>query len=295
MNLCRSSVVDLSRGGPQNSNFFIFMMVLEIDNSPDLQQKKSSYALSGERAASQSEGVFPLCKPAGVSSFRMVQLVRRILGIKKVGHTGTLDPFASGVLVLCAGRPATKLISQLMEGDKEYEATLQLGVITDTQDTEGKVVEKRPVGDITPQDITECLARFTGEQLQTPPAYSALKHNGKPLYYYARKGIEVVKEPRLITIKELQYIAQTRETITLKIVCSKGTYIRTLAADIGEFFGCGAHLIKLTRTRNGFFSLDESLPGERLFAEETGRPLLDSHRISVERVKELLAGSREKN
>jgi tRNA pseudouridine55 synthase len=125
----------------------------------------------------------------------MVQLVRRILGIKKVGHTGTLDPFASGVLVLCAGRPATRLIPQLMAGDKEYVATLQLGVITDTQDPEGRVVEKRPVGDISQRDIAECLARFAGEQMQTPPAYSALKHKGKPLYHYARMGIMVVRSP----------------------------------------------------------------------------------------------------
>jgi tRNA pseudouridine55 synthase len=271
------------------------MMVFETENSPDMLQKKSSYPLSGKSAASTSEGVFPVCKPEGVSSFRMVQLVRRILDIKKVGHTGTLDPFASGVLVLCAGRPATRLIPQLMDSAKEYEATLQLGVITDTQDPEGRVVEKRPIGDITQDDIAECLARFTGEQMQTPPAYSALKHKGKPLYYYARKGIEVVKEPRLVIIKELKCLAQDRETITLKVICSKGTYIRTLAADIGEFLGCGAHLRKLIRTRNGFFSIDETLPGEKLFLKKTGRSLLESHRISVDSIKELLVDNRESN
>ena len=264
------------------------------DNTPDLQQKNSSCHFPGTRTAASVEGVFPVCKPEGVSSFRMVQMVRRILGIKKVGHTGTLDPFASGVLVLCAGRPATKLIPQLMEGDKEYEATLQLGVITDTQDPEGRVVEKRPVGEISQNDIAECLARYTGELMQTPPAYSALKHKGKPLYHYARKGIKVVKEPRLIIIKELQCLGLDRQTLTLKVVCSKGTYIRTLAADIGEFLGCGAHLCKLQRTRNGFFSLDETLPGEKLFTEE-GVSLLDSHRIGIADVKELLAGSRENN
>ncbi|KPK00256.1 MAG: hypothetical protein AMJ60_02175 [Desulfobacterales bacterium SG8_35] len=258
-------------------------------------QKKNSSPLSGSSAASRLEGVFPVCKPEGVSSFRMVQLVRRILGIKKVGHTGTLDPFATGVLVLCAGRPATRLIPQLMEGDKEYEATLQLGVITDTQDPEGRVVEKRQVPEIAERDIEQCLALFRGEQMQTPPAYSALKHKGKPLYYYARRGIEVVKEPRLIIIKELQCLARDSETVTLKVVCSKGTYIRTLAADIGEFLGCGAHLRKLKRTRNGFFSLGKTLPGEELFTGETGRSLLNSHRIPVETVKELLAGSRENN
>jgi tRNA pseudouridine55 synthase len=271
------------------------MMVIEADNSLDQQPKKSSYTLSGESVTSLPEGVYPVSKPEGFSSFRMVQQLRRILGIKKVGHTGTLDPFASGVLVLCAGRPATKLIPQLMDGDKEYVATLQLGVITDTQDPEGRVVEKRSVGNITQSDIAECLARFTGELMQTPPAYSALKHKGKPLYYYARKGIEVVKEPRLIIIKELQFLDRDRETLTLKVTCSKGTYIRTLAADIGEFLGCGAYLRKLVRTRNGFFSMDETLSGEKLFLKEFDRTLLDTHRISVDSVKELLACNRENN
>lgn len=271
------------------------MIPFTTDKTQDLPQKKNGYPLSDESTISSAEGVFPVCKPEGVTSFRMVQLVRRILGIKKVGHTGTLDPFASGVLVLCAGRPATRLIPQLMGGEKEYVATLQLGVITDTQDPEGRVVEKRPLGYISQGDIAECLARFTGEQMQTPPAYSALKHKGKPLYHYARRGIKVVKEPRLITIKELQCLGLDRETVTLKVVCSKGTYIRTLAADIGEFLGCGAHLRKLQRTRNGFFSLDETLPGEELYTEETGRSLLDAHRISVDAIKELLAGSRENN
>jgi len=273
----------------------VIVMPFETDNTLALQQKKSSYSLSGKDTPASWEGVFPVCKPEGVSSFRMVQLVRRILDIKKVGHTGTLDPFASGVLVICAGRPATRLIPQLMEGDKEYEATLQLGVVTETQDPEGRVVERRPVGDITQGQIAECIARFTGAQMQTPPAYSALKHQGKPLYYYARKGIEVAKEPRLIIIKELECLGQDSGTITLKVVCSKGTYIRTLAADIGEFLGCGAHLSRLKRTRNGMFSLDKTMPGEKLFKEEIGRSLLDAHRISVDRVKELLAGDKESN
>ena len=271
------------------------MATFAPDDTLNLLQQKSGHAVSGKSTPSSDGGVFPVCKPEGVSSFRMVQLMRRILGIKKVGHTGTLDPFASGVLILCAGRPATRLIPQLMAGDKEYEATLQLGVITETQDPEGRVVEMRPVGKISQRDIAECLARFTGEQMQTPPAYSALKHMGKPLYHYARRGIKVVKEPRLIIIKELQCLGLDRETVTLKVTCSKGTYIRTLAADIGEFLGCGAHLSKLKRTRNGLFSLAETLPGEELFTGEKGRSLLDSHRIAVDAVKELLTGNSDNN
>jgi len=273
----------------------MMMMTFETDNTPELHENCNGFSVQATAASSSWEGVFSVNKPEGVTSFRMVQLVRRLSGIKKVGHSGTLDPFASGVLVLCAGRPATRLISQLMEGDKEYEATLQLGITTDTQDPEGQIVEKRPVPEITERDIEQCLAQFRGEQMQTPPVYSALKHKGKPLYYYARKGIKVVKEPRLIEIKELKCLSQGSDTLALKVVCSKGTYIRTLAADIGEYLGCGAHLRKLIRTRNGLFSLGESLPGEKLFTEDTGRLALLNHRIPVDTVKELLTGNKENN
>jgi tRNA pseudouridine55 synthase len=234
------------------------------------------------------EGIYPVSKPEGVTSFRMVQLVRKFLGIKKVGHTGTLDPFASGVLIICAGRPATRLIPSLMEGDKEYEATLQLGVTTETQDPEGSMIEQRPVPELNDRTIECCLKEFRGKQQQNPPSYSALKHKGKPLYYYARKGIKVNKEPRQIDIKKLTCIDFGRYTITVRVVCSKGTYIRSLAADIGEFLGCGAHLSRLTRVRNGFFSIDECLPGEVLFKEDGGRDILLQSLMPVEEVKKLL-------
>jgi tRNA pseudouridine55 synthase len=291
MNCCRSLNKACRRIDRGIGMSLQVMMTFATNNKQDSLQAERRCSLSGKTTPSATAGIFPVDKPEGVSSFRMVQLVRRILGIKKVGHTGTLDPFASGVLIVCAGRPATRLIPRLMEGDKEYEATLHLGVTTDTGDPEGRVVERRQLPDLAASDIAECLAQFTGEQMQTPPAYSALKHKGKPLYYYARRGIEVVKEPRCINIKQLQCLDLARETITLKVVCSRGTYIRTLAADIGEFLGCGAHLCCLKRTRNGFFSLDEALPGEKLFIEETGRSLLESHRISVDMMQELLADS----
>jgi len=268
------------------------MMTVGAENNRDLQGD-IKFSVSGQSALPSREGIYPVCKPEGVSSFRIVQLVRKHLRIKKVGHTGTLDPFASGVLIVCAGRPATRLISQLMGGDKEYEATLQLGTITDTQDPEGRILEQRPVPDLPERLIKECLAQFTGEQMQTPPSYSALKHNGKPLYYYARKGIKVVKEPRLINIKELHCVSVGRDTLTLRVVSSKGTYIRALAADIGEFLGCGAYLRKLKRTRNGYFALQDTLPGEKLFTEETAMPLLERYHIPVDTVKELVAVNRE--
>jgi tRNA pseudouridine55 synthase len=270
-------------------------MGCETENNTAFARDHSGFSLSENIVAGKQPGVFSVDKPEGVSSFRMVQIVRRLLGIKKVGHTGTLDPFASGVLIICAGRPATRLIPQLMAGEKEYEATLQLGVTTETQDIEGRVMERRQVPEMNNGIIAECLARFRGEQMQTPPSYSALKHNGKPLYYYARKGIPVVKEPRLIDIKELECVAHERETLTIRVVCSRGTYIRTLAADIGEFLGCGAHLSALKRTRNGFFSLSQSLPGEQLFSEEIGRKLLDINHMPVDTVKGLLSGKRKEN
>lgn len=255
----------------------------------DINQKnfdRPPAAVDKDEAA--RSGVVAVSKPPGVTSFRIVQKVRRLLGIKKVGHTGTLDPFATGVLVVCVGRPATRLIPRLMEGDKEYEATLQLGVTTETQDPEGRIVEERPVPALNEKVIQNCVEEFQGVQLQTPPSYSALKHKGKPLYYYARRGIKVNKEPRKIDIKKLECIELGRDTMTIRVVCSKGTYIRTLAADIGEFLGCGAYLSRLQRIRNGFFSIDNCLPGEVLFNEDAGSDELLPSLMPVEEVKKLL-------
>ena len=215
------------------------------------------------------EGVFLVDKPVGPSSFKMVQLVRRALGIKKVGHAGTLDPLASGLLIICAGRPATKHISRLMAGEKEYEATLALGVETDTMDTEGTVIAENPVGHLLPQEVENCLAGFLGEQMQSPPQFSAVKHKGKPLYHYARKGITVHKEPRRITIEDIRCLKIESTSISIKVVCSKGTYIRVLASDIGRALGCGAHLSALRRTGSGSFRVLDALPGKML--EERGR------------------------
>ncbi|MFW2365678.1 MAG: tRNA pseudouridine(55) synthase TruB [Desulforhopalus sp.] len=210
-------------------------------------------------------GVFLIDKPAGISSFGVVSRMRRILGLKKVGHAGTLDPFATGLLIICAGRPATKLISRFMEGEKEYLATLLLGEETETLDTEGEITSRIPVGNIPALKIESCLRTFEGIQMQVPPAYSALKHKGKPLYYYARKGIQITKEPRQIEISIVERIddgidlsGDTAE-LGIRVVCSKGTYIRTLASDIGKSLGCGAHLKQLRRTKSGCFSVDDSL------------------------------------
>ena len=229
-------------------------------------------------------GVFLIDKPVGPTSFRLVQQVRRALGIKKVGHAGTLDPFASGLLILCAGRPATRIIDQLMGGDKIYEATLKLGVETDTQDLEGEVVAERPVGELSRAAVEECLAGFVGEGMQTPPRYSALKHKGKPLYYYARKGIEVVKPPRPIIIRELELLDLGPDRIEIRVLCGKGTYVRTLAADIGTALGCGAHLTALRRLQSGMFSVKDALPGDHLDDRQQAKKLLEKYRLSVDEV-----------
>jgi tRNA pseudouridine55 synthase len=237
--------------------------------------------------------VFLLDKPAGPSSFAMVRNVRRLIGIKKVGHAGTLDPFASGLLVVCAGRPATKIISRLMEGEKEYLATLTLGIETTTQDPEGDIIAVREVAPLSEETIKDCLAGFIGIQLQTPPAYSALKHKGKPLYYYARKGIEVKKEARPVHIREIVRIDEkgllsgTGAELTIRVVCGKGTYIRTLAADIGRMLGCGAYLSSLRRVRSGSFSVDNGFSGKDFAAEDAKERFLTGA-LSVNDVCNLL-------
>lgn len=234
-------------------------------------------------------GVLLIDKPVGPTSFKIVQQVRRALRIKKVGHAGTLDPFASGLLVVCVGRPATRIISSLMEGEKEYDATLQLGIETDTQDLTGQVIAEKQVGEIDPDRVRDCLAQFTGEQMQTPPHYSALKHKGKPLYYYARKGIKITKEPRKIQIREIEPLSLDNESMQIRVVCSKGTYIRTLAADIGRFLGCGAHLTGLRRLRSGRFTVADGLNGSDLIGErQQVLKLLLDNLLPVDTVKTIL-------
>ena len=238
-------------------------------------------------------GIFLVDKPVDRTSFGVVSRLRRILGIKKVGHAGTLDPFATGLLIICAARPATKLISRFMDGKKEYLATLRLGVETATQDTEGEVTARTPVGAISSLQVEKCLQKFRGRQMQVPPAFSALKHKGKPLYYYARKGIEITKEPREVDIITLertdlsQSLLGDEVDLDIRVVCSKGTYIRTLAADIGRSLGCGAHLVQLRRTKSGCFNVDESLTWDDLSADDALNRCLDKM-ITVEQVCKLL-------
>ncbi len=209
------------------------------------------------RARRQVNGVILLNKPRGISSQQAVSRVRYAFGAAKAGHTGTLDPAADGLLPVCLGE-ATKFSHLLLDADKIYQATLHLGVVTTTGDAEGGIVASHPpVSDRA--RIEQVLQQFRGEIVQVPPMFSALKHHGVPLYEYARKGVAVVRQPRNIRIYELQLVAMADAYITLRVHCSKGTYIRTLAEDIGTALGCGASLAGLTRTRTGAFDLSEKL------------------------------------
>ncbi|MDA3970533.1 MAG: tRNA pseudouridine(55) synthase TruB [Desulfobulbaceae bacterium] len=219
-------------------------------------------------------GVLLIDKPVGPTSFRIVQQVRRALSIKKVGHAGTLDPLASGLLVVCVSRGATKHIDKIMVGEKEYIGTLCLGKESTTLDSEGELTVIGSTEHIDEDVILACLPGFLGEQSQIPPQYSAVKHKGKPLYHYARKGVVIEKEPRIIFIRELELLKKQDDLVTVRVVCAKGTYIRTLAEDIGRKLGCGAYLYGLRRTRSGILHVDNAIDGSLLADSEKAKELL---------------------
>ena len=208
------------------------------------------------------DGVLLLDKPAGLTSNTALQRAKRLYNAAKAGHTGTLDPFACGLLPICFGQ-ATKFSGYALHGDKVYRAVLKLGVMTTTADLEGEVTETRPVA-VSFHTVSALLQRFTGHLQQTPPMHSALKHQGRPLYEYARAGVTIERKPREITIFRLQAETLENDLLTINVHCSGGTYIRTLAEDIGAALGCGAHLIALQRTASGAFALDQAVSLETL-------------------------------
>lgn len=207
-------------------------------------------------------GVFLLDKPQGVSSNDIMQKVKRLFKANKAGHTGALDPLATGMLPICLGE-ATKFSQFLLDSDKRYVVTAKLGERTDTSDAEGQVVQSREVN-VAEADILAALSAFRGKILQVPTMFSALKHNGKPLYEYARAGITVEREARPITIFELKFIDYQAPFLTLEVHCSKGTYIRTLVDDLGEALGCGAHVTMLRRLAVADYPIEEMMPIEDL-------------------------------
>jgi len=204
------------------------------------------------------DGLLIIDKELGLTSNDVVRKVRRLLGQRRVGHCGTLDPLATGVLPVAVGR-ATRLVEFLMEGEKTYRATLKLGEITATQDAEGEVIDRRDWTGVSESAIMAAATTLTGPIEQIPPMYSALKRDGVPLYKLARQGVEVVREARAITIFRLDVLAINLPFVTIEVDCSKGTYIRTLAHDLGLLLGCGAHLTALRRTRNGRFKEEQSI------------------------------------
>jgi tRNA pseudouridine55 synthase len=210
-------------------------------------------------------GVLLLDKPLGWTSNDALQKAKGMLRAEKGGHTGTLDPLATGLLPLCFGA-ATKFSQVSLDADKRYTATLQLGQRTRTGDREGELIEERPLDGLTRQAIEAACRRHTGDILQTPPMHSALKHEGKALYEYARAGVEVARPARAVTIHGIDILEWQAERLVLDVHCSKGTYIRTLAEDIGSALGCGAHLSALRRTASGPLNVKDAITLEALQA-----------------------------
>ena len=211
----------------------------------------------------EHNGIINVNKDAGMTSSGVVSRLRRILGQKKIGHTGTLDPMATGVLPVCTGR-ATRLSDYILEKDKVYVAGLTLGARTDTQDGEGRIISR---SDAVPgrEEVNKALRAFTGEIMQTPPMYSAIKMGGKKLYEYARAGQEIIRQPRRVTVYELELLEQLnqREYI-LRVHCSKGTYIRTICADLGDALGAGGYMSSLVRTRAGCYNISDAFSLEQI-------------------------------
>jgi tRNA pseudouridine55 synthase len=200
-------------------------------------------------------GLLLVDKPGGITSFDVVRRVRRWYGTRQVGHCGTLDPSATGVLPVAVGS-ATRLVEYLMDGDKEYVATIRFGVVTDTQDGDGQILGTYPLDNLDRTVLKSAAVDFLGTVDQLPPMYSALKRDGVPLYRLARQGIEVERQPRPVRIDAIDILEYSPPTASLRVTCGKGTYIRTLCHDLGQKLGCGAHMASLRRTRCGSFGIE---------------------------------------
>jgi tRNA pseudouridine55 synthase len=228
----------------------------QVAGYPQPSSQMMEGANLGLRPREPINGVLLLNKPVGITSNAALQKAKWLLNARKAGHTGTLDPFADGLLPLCFGE-ATKFSAYLLDADKTYRAVMQLGVVTTTGDPEGEVLATRSVN-VSRSDLEALMPRFRGEIEQIPPMHSALKHQGRPLYEYARAGIEIDRPPRRVTIRRLDVVEWSPPRVVIDVQCSAGTYIRTLAQDIGAALGCGAHLTALTRLASGGFSLADA-------------------------------------
>lgn len=211
------------------------------------------------------DGALLIDKPAGMTSHDVVDDIRRHFGIKKVGHCGTLDPNATGLLIIVLGK-ATKLSERLMSDDKVYEGTIKFGESTDSFDSDGELVSSLPVPPITLDELNKLAAEFVGDQMQTPPMVSAVKKGGVPLYKLARKGLEVQREPRLIHVYSFKFSTYEEPMARFRLACTKGTYVRTIAHELGQKVGCGAHLVQLSRTKSGKFDVTEATPLQKILS-----------------------------
>jgi tRNA pseudouridine55 synthase len=209
------------------------------------------------------EGVLLVDKPGDHTSHDVVARLRGVLRMRRIGHAGTLDPMATGLLVILVGK-ATRLSQYLTSLDKEYEGTVELGKVTNSQDADGEVMETRPVPPLSEADLRAALGGFLGDQYQTPPMYSAIKIDGVPLYKMARKGEEVEREPRFIRVMSWDLLGLSLPRFDFRLRCTKGTYVRTLAHDLGQKLGCGGHLAALRRTSSGSFRVADALTIEQI-------------------------------
>jgi tRNA pseudouridine55 synthase len=221
------------------------------------------------QAFSPLDGALLIDKPAGPTSHDVVDALRRRFGLKKVGHCGTLDPNATGLLLLVLGR-GTKLSEKLMSDDKVYEGAIKFGESTDSHDADGEMVSTAPVPPLTLEQLNAAAAAFVGDQMQTPPMVSAVKKDGVPLYKLARKGVEVEREPRLVHIYSFQFTKYQEPLGEFRIACTKGTYVRSLAHELGQKLGCGAHLATLRRTVSGKFNVADATPLDTLLKLPAG-------------------------
>ncbi|WP_203143143.1 tRNA pseudouridine(55) synthase TruB [Marinobacter mangrovi] len=238
--------------------------------------------MSRRRRGRDVNGILVIDKPQGVTSNAVLQQVKRLYGAAKAGHTGSLDPLATGVLPLCFGE-ATKFSQLMLDSDKSYVARGRLGIVTDSGDSDGNVMAEKPLPEGLDQAALEAvLPRFRGDIEQVPSMYSALKHKGRPLYEYAREGIEIERPARPVTIHELTLLAFDGENFDIAVTCSKGTYIRSLVEDIGEALDCGAHVTQLRRTKAAGFDLDQALDVAELEARREAGESLDPLLVPVD-------------
>ncbi len=226
----------------------------------------------------EMEGVLLVDKPAGMTSHDVVYRLRRKLQIKRIGHAGTLDPAATGLLIMLIGK-ATRISQYLISVDKIYEGEVTLGVTTNSQDADGEVMETRPVPPLAEEQVRETMNTFLGDQYQMPPMFSAIKIGGVPLYKLARKGEEVVREPRFIRVAAFELLSFAPPKLTFRLDCTKGTYVRTIAHDLGAKLGCGAHLSALRRTGSGKFTIARCTPLDEL--EKMSLPDIEKKLIPV--------------